>query len=122
MSVLVIKESSDFFTVKISGIFTYQDMKAIEETGGSELPRDDKIKILVVAKEFSGWGKGGDWGDLTFMYQNDQYIEKIAIVADEKWRQEFLMFIGAGRRQAAVEFFLQGEEDEARAWLAESIK
>ena len=52
----------------------------------------------VLAEEFSGWGKEGDWGDLTFMHEYDLYIGKIAIVGDEKWKDQILMFLGAGRR------------------------
>jgi hypothetical protein len=31
------------------------------------------------------------------------------------------MFVGAGRRQAAVEFFLDGREEDARNWLQSEI-
>jgi len=54
---------------------------------------------------------------LTFMHEYDPYIEKIAVVADEKWRDQILMFLGAGRRQAPVMFFVSGEEEDARDWL-----
>jgi hypothetical protein len=39
------------------------------------------------------------------------------VVADEKWEDQILMYLGAGRRQAEVEFFFTGEEQEARDWL-----
>lgn len=73
--------------------------------------------MLALAEEFSGWGKDGDWGDLTFMHEYDPFIEKIAIVADEKWEDQTLMFLGAGRREASVQFFLTGQEQDARDWL-----
>ena len=85
--------------------------------GRAEIDINQKVKLLVLAEQFSGWGKEGDWGDLTFMYEYDPYIEKIAVVAGEKWEDQILMYLGAGRRQAAVEFFLPGEEQDARDWL-----
>ena len=51
------------------------------------------------------------------MYEHDAQIEKVAIVAEARWKDQILMFVGAGRRQAAVEFFLDGREQDARDWL-----
>ena len=117
MSITFNKESDGLFVVSVSGILTYDDLKEAEnKTAGIKNP-DQKAKILVLAGEFSGWGKGGDWGDLTFMHEHDPYIEKIAVVTNEKWRDEMLMFLGAGRRQAAVEFFYPDEVEDAREWL-----
>ena len=119
MSATISKESKDFVVITIKGVFMYQDMKAIEDTAQDILPIGDKINCLILAEKFTGWGKDGDWGDLSFMYKNDQFIGKIAIVADEKRRDEFLMFLGAGRRQAIVRFFCSDEQGKARSWLAE---
>ena len=68
-------------------------------------------------RKFTDWAKKGDWGDLTFMLEYDPYIDKIAVVADEQWRDKVLIYLGAGLRKAAVEFFTMGHEDKVRAWL-----
>ncbi len=86
MSVIFTKESDDFFVIKVQGVLTIEELKETEKRAREEIDRSDKVKLLVLAEEFSGWGKEGDWGDLTFMYEYDPHIEKIAIVADEKWR------------------------------------
>lgn len=117
MSITISKESENFFVVTIQDLYTYDDQKEIEKHGGGDNNPDQKVKILVLAEEFSGWGKEGDWGDLTFMYGHDAQIEKIAVVAEDKWEDDILMFLGAGRRQAAVEFFSTGETQAARDWL-----
>ena len=117
MSIIISKESENFFVVTIKGVFTYDDQKEVEKNAGSNINPGQKIKLLILAEEFSGWGKEGDWGDLTFMYEHDAYIEKIAVVAEAKWKDEILMFVGAGRRQASVEFFLEDREEDARDWL-----
>ena len=49
------------------------------------------------------------------MYEYDTHIEKMAVVTNEKWVGEILIFVGAGRRQAAVESF--PSEEDARNWL-----
>ena len=117
MSITISKETENLFVVTIKGIYTYDDQKEIEKHGDGNPNLDQKVKILVIAEEFSGWGKEGDWGDLTFMYEHDAQIEKIAVVAKDNWEDQILMFLGAGRRQAAVEFFSAGEIQAARDWL-----
>ena len=117
MSVTITKESENLFVVTIQGVYTYDDQKEIEKHAEGNTNLDRKVKILILAEEFSGWGKEGNWGDLTFMYEHDAQIEKIAVVAEDKWEDEILMFLGAGKRQAAVEFFTVGEIQAARDWL-----
>ena len=117
MSMTFTKESDDLFVISVQGVFTFEDLKEIQEKASAQIDSSGKVKLLVLAEQFSGWGKEGDWGDLTFMYEYDSNIEKIAVVAEGKWQDEILMFVGAGRRQAAVEFFLPDKTEDARAWL-----
>ena len=117
MSVTFTKESENLLVVHIKGTLTFEDLRDVQDKARAEIDRSRKVKLLVLAEQFSGWGKDGDWGDLTFMYEYDPYIEKIAVVAEGKWKDEILMFVGAGRRQAAVEFFLDDGEEDARNWL-----
>lgn len=122
MSVTFTKESETLFVVQVKGIFTFEDLKEFENKARAEIDRSRKVKLLILAEQLSDWGKEGDWGDLTFMYEYDPYIEKIAVVADEKWRSQIIMFIGVGRRQASVGFFFSGEEKDARDWLQNENK
>ena len=122
MSMTFTKESDDLFVVRVQGVLTFEDLKEVEKKASEGFDRSSKVKVLVLAKEFSGWGKEGDWGDLTFMYEYDPYIDKIAVVAEGKWKDQILMFIGAGRRQAQVKFFLSDEEKDAREWLQSASK
>lgn len=117
MSATFTKESESLFVIRVEGVLTFDDLKKAEETGRAEIDRNQKVKLLILAELFSGWGKEGDWGDMTFMHEYDPYIEKIAVVAEEKMRDQILMFIGEGRRQASVEFFFPSEEEDARDWL-----
>ena len=117
MSVTVAKESENLLVVRIKGTLTFEDLRDVQDKARAEIDRSQKVRLLILADQFSGWGKEGDWGDLTFMYEYDPYIEKIAVVTNEKWKGEILMFLGADRRQAAVEFFLDGREEDARDWL-----
>jgi hypothetical protein len=122
MSITFTKESDDLLVIGVDGVLTFDDLKEVEKKGHEEITADSKVKILVLAEKFSGWGKEGDWGDLTFMHEHDSYIEKIAVVAEGNWKDQILMFIGAGRRQAQVKFFFEDEEEDARDWFQSETK
>ncbi|MFC1637240.1 STAS/SEC14 domain-containing protein, partial [Planctomycetota bacterium] len=79
MSVTFTEEPENLIVVHIKGIFSSEDLKEIQNQGRDEIDRSGKVKLLILAEQFSGWGKQGDWGDLTFMYECDPYIEKIAV-------------------------------------------
>ena len=117
MSMTFTKESDDLFVICIKGVFTFNDQKEIEMKARAKIDHNQKAKLLVLAEQFAGWGKEGDWGDLTFMYEYDPSIEKIAVVAEERWKDQILMHVGAGRRQALVKFFFTGKGKDAREWL-----
>jgi hypothetical protein len=104
------KESENNFVVHLQGTFTFEDLNGIQNKTRAEIDRSQRVKLLILAKQFSGWGEEGDWVDLTFMYEYDPCIEKIAIIANQRWREQILMFVGAGRRQATMKFFLDAKE------------
>ena len=117
MSVTFTKESDDLFVISVQGIFTFDDLKEVEKSAREQIDRNQKVKLLVLAEDFTGWGKEGDWGDLTFFHEFDPNIEKIAVVAEANQKDQMLMYLGAGRRKAQVEFFLYDQEKDARDWL-----
>ena len=117
MSITFTKESGDLFVISVQRIFTFDDLKDVEKSAREQIDRDQKVKLLVLAEDFTGWGKEGDWGDLTFFHEFDPNIEKIAVVAEANWKDEMLMYLGTGRRQAQVKFFFYDQEREARDWL-----
>ena len=121
MSVTISKESNNCIVITIKGILLYDDFVAAENAGKGLFKAGDRINCLLLATEFTGWGKEGDWGDLTNFYKNDQVIANIAVVAKEEKRDELLMFLGAGRRKAEVEFFFPDEEEDAREWLNSAV-
>jgi hypothetical protein len=117
MSIAIRKKSKNLLLVHITGILKYSDREHFEMVGRLGIDRDRKIKILVNATHFSGWGEGGDWGNQEFMYEYDPCIEKIAVIADEKWEEQMLLYLEAGRRQASVAFFSPSEAQNAQDWL-----
>jgi len=117
MSVSFTKESEDLFVVSIEGVLTFDELKEIENKFTAAIDRSRKIKGLILAENFSGWAKEGDWGNLEFMLKNDPYIQKIAVVANEEKKDDLLIFLLKGMREALVEFFPAGEKQKALDWL-----
>ena len=71
-----------------------------------------------IAEGFERWERHEEWGDVSFMIGQGQHIEKMAIVGDEKWRDDALAFTAKGFRPTAIEFFGASRLNEARAWLS----
>ena len=120
MSVTIIQELPNLYVITLSGLYTNDDLKTIEKTGG-EIPESGKVNVLICARQFTGWSKDGDWDDLTFLCKGDPYVGKIAVVIHEKWREQMLMFLGAGHRKAEVKVFPPNEEEFARLWLGAGV-
>jgi SpoIIAA-like len=67
--------------------------------------REREKSALVILEGFEGWERHEDWGDVSFMMDEAQHIEKMAIVGDEKWRDHALAFTAKGFRPTVIEFF-----------------
>lgn len=117
MGVSFTKESEDLFVVSVEGVLLFNELQEVQKNASAAIDRSRKINVLILAENFSGWAKEGDWGNLKFMLEHDPYIQKIALVTSEKWKDWMLTFLLAGMRKASVEFFPTGEEEKARNWL-----
>jgi hypothetical protein len=107
------------FQVAFRGVLRKTDLERCETELVAEMQRLGSVRLLFVLDDFAGWEPGDNWRDLTFYASYGDLIERIAIVGEEKWRSEALMFAGAGLRLAPVEFFAgpRASIDEARVWL-----
>ena len=112
-------EPGDLLRIQVSGILREADLREFQATAAREITRAGSIALLFLLEKFEGWDKEGNWGDLEFYSTHGDRIRKIAIVGDEKWRDESLAFAGAGIRKGEVRFFTPAESAPARAWLAE---
>jgi hypothetical protein len=117
MPVKLIDVSGKLLQVELRGLLKKSDHERIIQIAKEAIAREGKIRALVIAEAFEGWERSGDWGDVTFMMEEGQQIEKMAIVGDEKWRDDALAFTAKGFRPTAIEFFLSSRINEARTWL-----
>ena len=101
----------------VSGRLTAADFALLQRSAVAEIEQAGKIRLLVRLDGFDGWAPGGNWRDLGFYIRHASNIERIAIVGEERWRSEALMFVGADLRQAPVLFFPPTDGERAAAWL-----
>jgi hypothetical protein len=104
--------------IVVSGQLTQQELAAIQAETAHVITTAGRIRILVLARDFAGWEKGGTWGDFSFQVAHDDDIERMAIVGDEQWRDLTLLFTSQGLRPFPIEYFLPARIADARAWLA----
>ncbi len=106
-------------TIKVTGRLEQPELAGVQRQASEAIREHGPVRILVLTEDFRGWAKGGAWEDLSFQMDQDPHIEKMAVVADESWKDLALLFTGRGLRPFPVEHFLPAEENTARAWLAE---
>ena len=112
------RDVGNIFRLDVTGRLTSADFAVLQRAAGAEIDRAGNIRLLVVLTGFEGWAPGGNWRDLGFYIRYADNIERIAIIGDERWRSEALMFVGADLRKAPVSFFPITDAGKAAAWLA----
>jgi SpoIIAA-like len=117
MPVEIIDASGKLLQMKVRGMLKKTDYDRIIQIAKKAIAREGKVRALVILDGFEGWQRHEDWGDVSFMREQGQNIEKMAIVGDEKWKDDAIAFTGKGFRPTTIEFFAASRMNEARTWL-----
>jgi len=117
MAVELIKLSNQVFMLVVTGKLTEDQLFAAQREAAEAMVTMDRVRIVVVAEDFQGWEGGDEWGDLSFQIENDDKIERMALVGDKKWKLLVLAFVGQGFRSFPIEYFESGQLAKARAWV-----
>jgi hypothetical protein len=117
MSISVQHEEGNVYRLDLEGMLQKHDLERSQDFLVKEMGRVGNLRLLFMLNGFQGWDPGDDWRDMAFYVKYGSSIDRIAIVGDERWRAETLMFAGAELRRAPVEFFPESSVAQARAWL-----
>ncbi len=117
MPITVQHEHDNIYRLELRGLLQKAEFDRCQATLAGEIDRIGPVRLLFVLDGFAGWERQDGWGDLRFFLEHGDRIERIAIVGDERWREESLMFAAADFRAAPVLFFPEGAEAGARLWL-----
>lgn len=118
MSMSLHHERDNVYKLDMHGLLRKNDLEQCQQTLITEMRRVGNVRLLFVLDGFEGWDPNEDWRDMAFYAKYGSSIDRIAIVGDERWRDETLMFAGAELRRAPTEFFSSASLAEAREWLA----
>jgi hypothetical protein len=119
MGIKVFEDNDNVYAIRVTGHLRKPELDAVQAQAAKRLLPDSRVKMLILLEDFKGWEGGEEWGDMNFYAEHGDKIIRIAIVGDLKYKDEFMMFIGAGIRSAPVEFFRYDQIAQARAWLSE---
>lgn len=111
-------EGQRLLVVRIHGALRVSDIEESQRAAAKLIREVGKVTLLVLLDDFQGWERGEGWGDVSFLIEHDDDIEKMAIVGEEKWREKVLVFAGVGIRRSPVRYF--NDSASARAWLADN--
>lgn len=112
-----IKIDGDVVTIHIRGLMLLADQKAFQNLARDFIARGVQPKVLVISEDFEGWERSEAWGNDDLLLEQSNEIAKIAIVGEERWKESFLMFVGAGLRSTEIKFFVPALAAEAEQWL-----
>ena len=79
----------------------------------------DKINLLIILKDFSGWTAGALWEDAKFGIRHFDDIERLAIVGDTTWQKAMTGFVKPFTR-ANVKYFDIADLEQAENWINEA--
>ena len=118
MPVEVVDASGALLQAKVRGTLKRAEYDRMLQLAREIIMREGTMRVLVLLDGFEGWERHRDWGDVSFAIGEGRNIERMAIVGDEKWRDETLAFTAAGFRPTAIEFFAASRLADAKRWLA----
>jgi hypothetical protein len=110
-------ERDRIYRLEITGRLSKREFDVVQQQVAGEINTAGHIRLLVVLDGFEGWETGANWSDLNFYIKYGDAVERIAIVGDEAWRSQALMFAAADLRRGPVLFFPPGGDRDATTWL-----
>jgi hypothetical protein len=118
MACEIIKITDSVVHVRIRDVMQVADQKMLESVAMELIGKGKKVKLIAIMENFRGWEKSESWGDLGFMVKHGDDIVKMAIVGDERWKEETLLFVGKGLRSTEIEFFPSSSLKQAEEWVS----
>lgn len=106
---------------RLTGVMTPDDQHALEDLARRLIDAGQTLSLLVTLEDFQGWKKDPAWADdMDFQASHGNAIARIAIVGDERWRDDACLYVGKGFRRTGVAFFAPEALGAAKTWLATS--
>ncbi len=118
MAFEIIKVEDSVVHIRIKDLMQVADKNKLESLGTDMISKGKKIRLVVLLENFKGWEKSDVWGDVEFMMDHVDDIVRMAIVGDERWKEQVLIFVGKGLRKTEIEFFPPSSMKKAEDWVS----
>ncbi|MCU0791416.1 MAG: STAS/SEC14 domain-containing protein [Opitutaceae bacterium] len=103
--------------LRISGELTQPELAAGQLRAVECIKKDGAVRFMILLEGFTGFANNFDWNDVSFQFENDAFIEKMAFVGPKKWESTASIFTGKGIRPFPINFFPPEDALKAKAWL-----
>ena len=113
----VTERAGPYLEVRISGVMSVADMRQLQSLAAAIIAGGEQPRSLVVLDGFEGWSSDKGWNDVSFLDEHGDQVARMAIVGDEKWKDQMFMFTAKGLRATRIEYFPLTRIEEARAWV-----
>jgi hypothetical protein len=119
MGFSVLERNGAVMHIRISGVMTLADLAALQDEARILIARGLKPRALIEFADFGGWAKDPGWDDMAFIAEHGDDIARMAIVGEERWRDQALMFTAKGLRATEIEYFIPDDFAHARQWVSQ---
>lgn len=113
----IIKSNEGYAWIKVSGLFTVNDLLTLQALAKESLAKSGSYRALVELDDFQGWSHEEGWNNTSWLPMATHQSMRMALVGDEKWKDDAFMFTGQPMRKEAIDFFTKDRLAEAQAWL-----
>jgi hypothetical protein len=117
MACEIIVIEGDLMTVRIGGLLRLAEQQAVQRAAEDLIGMNGTVRMLVLAENFQGWSREDDWGDVGFLMAHGDSVARLAIVGEERWKDDAYAFAGKGFRTTEIEFFPVSALREAERWV-----
>lgn len=112
MGVYQLHSAKPTISLKVTGRLTKAELSQMQSAATVGIKGWGKVSTLEILEDFLGWE------DVSLADEDEQKIQKMAIVGPEQWRDRVGASVGRGFCPMAIEFFLPSQLKQARNWLS----
>jgi hypothetical protein len=103
--------------ITVEGTVTNQELEEAIKGLQAGFDHDGKTRIIEIIQHFTGIELSAIWTDIRLGVPLAQKVDRVAVVADQKWIRQ-LAELGHLFTRAELKVFAPAELEQARAWIA----
>ena len=113
----IVEISDNLIHIKLQGVMQVADQEALQAQARRLIAQGKKPRLLAILDDFQGWEKSDAWENIDFLMEHGDRVERMAIVGEERWKEEALTFVAKGLRKTEIEYFVPSALVLAEAWV-----